>query len=93
MWVAYSASQASGGAGTPAAAAPRDKSAREFDEGAIAEQGGLVDVDEAQRARDAWANRPSQVPGKDGEEKYKTSADIKGVRPALPSPRRSSCTS
>ncbi|GAA5856407.1 hypothetical protein JCM9279_001711 [Rhodotorula babjevae] len=82
MWVAYSAAQAQGGAAAGAGgggAAPRDKSAREFDEGAIAEQGGLVDVDEAQRAREAWANRPSQVPGKEGKEAYKTSADIKGI--------------
>ncbi|GAA5910697.1 hypothetical protein JCM8208_003537 [Rhodotorula glutinis] len=77
MWVAYSASQQQQAqAGT---ATPKDKSAREFDEGTIAEQGGLVDFDEAQRAREAWANRPSQVPGKEGEEKYKTSADIKGI--------------
>lgn len=59
---------------------------RGFDDAAIRDQGGLVDVDEEkQRARDAWANRPSQVPGKEGDEKYKTAAEVRGVRLPCPS--------
>ncbi|GJN91028.1 hypothetical protein Rhopal_004043-T1 [Rhodotorula paludigena] len=53
---------------------------RGFDDAAIRDQGGLVDVDEEkQRAREAWANRPSQVPGKEGDEKYKTAAEVRGI--------------
>lgn len=44
----------------------------------MADKGGFRDVDEAQRAREAWATRPSQMPGK--EEEYKKGAQIKGVR-------------
>lgn len=52
-----------------------------FDEKEIAEKGGYKDVDEATRAREAWATRPSQLPGK--EDEFKKSAQIKGVRSTL----------
>ncbi|GAA5932253.1 uncharacterized protein JCM15063_001171 [Sporobolomyces koalae] len=47
------------------------------DEKEVADKGGFRDVDEAQRAREAWATRPSQMPGK--EEEYKKGAQIKGI--------------
>lgn len=51
---------------------------RGFEEKEIENKGGYKDVDEAKRAKDAWATRPSQVPGQ--EEEFKKSAQIKGVR-------------
>ncbi|GAA6064399.1 hypothetical protein JCM10212_007137 [Sporobolomyces blumeae] len=54
-----------------------DEVPRGFDEKEIANQGGYMDVDEAKRAKEAWANRPSQVLGK--EDEYKKSAQVKGI--------------
>ncbi|GAA5911772.1 PRCC domain-containing protein [Sporobolomyces salmoneus] len=50
---------------------------RGFEEKEIENKGGYKDVDEAKRAKDAWATRPSQVPGQ--EEEFKKSAQIKGI--------------
>ncbi|GAA5987972.1 hypothetical protein JCM11641_005968 [Rhodosporidiobolus odoratus] len=50
---------------------------RGFGEKDVAGQGGYVDVDEAQRAKDAWATRPSQVPGR--EQEYKKGSEVKGI--------------
>ncbi|CEQ41370.1 SPOSA6832_03096 [Sporobolomyces salmonicolor] len=68
MWMAWSASQAQHAGGD----VPKGFEAREIDEK------GMVEVDEAQRAREAWATRPSTVPGKDAEG-YKKSGAIKGI--------------
>ncbi|GAA6010295.1 hypothetical protein JCM11491_006253 [Sporobolomyces phaffii] len=58
-------------------AAQGDGLPKGFDEKEIANMGGYKDVDEAQRAKDAWATRPSVVPGR--EEEYKKSTQIKGI--------------
>ncbi|GAA5868168.1 hypothetical protein JCM1840_006166 [Sporobolomyces johnsonii] len=69
MWMAWSASQQAQPAGGDV---PKGFEAREI------EEKGMVEVDEAQRAREAWATRPSTVPGKDAEG-YKKSSAIKGI--------------
>ncbi|GAA5837452.1 hypothetical protein JCM5353_007115 [Sporobolomyces roseus] len=67
QWQAQQAAEQGGGEELP----------KGFEEKEIAEKGGYKDVDEATRAREAWATRPSQLPGK--EEEFKKSAQIKGI--------------
>ncbi|BGP16843.1 hypothetical protein JCM10213_003337 [Rhodosporidiobolus nylandii] len=74
MWMAWQAQQAAGGS---AGAAGGEDIPRGFGEKDVAGKGGYVDVDEAQRARDAWATRPSLVPGKETE--YKKGSEVKGI--------------
>ncbi|POY71080.1 hypothetical protein BMF94_5837 [Rhodotorula taiwanensis] len=67
MWMAWQAQQQQ-----QAAAAPEG-----LDEKDVEKRGGLIEVDEAQRAKDAWATRPDMVPGKaDG---HKPAAAVKGI--------------
>ncbi|GAA5978774.1 hypothetical protein JCM5350_004817 [Sporobolomyces pararoseus] len=48
-----------------------------FEEKEIRDKGGYKDINELERAREAWATRPSQLPGK--EEEFKKSTQIKGI--------------
>ncbi|GAA6017970.1 hypothetical protein JCM10207_002725 [Rhodosporidiobolus poonsookiae] len=78
-WMAWQAQQAV--APSPAASGAGEDIPRGFADKDVAGQGGYVDVDEAQRARDAWATRPSQVPGR--EKEYKKASDVKGIGKAI----------
>ncbi|GAA5993404.1 hypothetical protein JCM10908_002649 [Rhodotorula pacifica] len=65
-WMAYQQSQAAG------------MVAEGLDEKDLAQKGGLIEVDEAQRARDAWAKRPDQVVGGKADG-HKSAATVKGI--------------
>lgn len=76
MWMAWQQQQQllQGGSGSATPEGPDEKD--------VEKAGGMVDVDEAQRARDAWAKRPDLVPGK--EDGHKPAAAVKGVRGHVP---------
>ncbi|GAA5851576.1 hypothetical protein JCM8547_001136 [Rhodosporidiobolus lusitaniae] len=75
MWMAWQAQQQAASASSSLPAAGEEDIPRGFGEKDMA--GGLVDVDESQRAREAWASRPGQVVGKEGE--YKKASEVKGI--------------